>query len=79
MTPSVHPLLPHPLHHEVAQLAAGPAPLPHVQAGVEVQRVKTLISAEISCIRRVVALASHKCQICVCKVNSCLSEHFKVQ
>ena len=37
---AVHPLLPHPLHHEVAQLAAGPAPLPHVQAGVEVQRVK---------------------------------------
>ena len=38
----VHPLLPHPLHHEVAQLAAGPAPLPHVQAGVEVQRVKNV-------------------------------------
>ena len=52
MTPSVHPLLPHPLHHEVAQLAAGPAPLPHVQAGVEVQRVKTPLLEEISFNRR---------------------------
>ena len=32
-------LLPHPLHHEVAGHPADPAPVPHVQAGVEVQRV----------------------------------------
>lgn len=33
------PLLPHALHPEVAELAAGPAAVPHVSAGVEVQGV----------------------------------------
>lgn len=35
----VFALLPHPLHHEVAQLPAGAAALPHVPPGVEVQGV----------------------------------------
>ena len=39
----VQPLLPHPLHHEVVGDPTDPAPVPHVQAGVEVQRVKTAI------------------------------------
>ena len=38
----VQPLLPHPLHHEVVGHTADPAPVPHVQAGVEVQRVISL-------------------------------------
>ena len=39
----MQPLLPHPLHHEVVGDPTDPAPVPHVQAGVEVQRVKTAI------------------------------------
>ena len=41
----VQPLLPHPLHHEVAGHPADPAPLPHVQAGVEVQGVEERLQA----------------------------------
>ena len=36
---AVHPLLPHPLHHEVAGNPPDTAPVPHVQTGVEVQGV----------------------------------------
>ena len=39
---SVQPLLPHPLHHEVVGDPADPAPVPHVQAGVEVQGVNSI-------------------------------------
>ena len=39
---SVQPLLPYPLYHEVVGHPADPAPVPHVQAGVEVQRVISL-------------------------------------
>lgn len=40
-------LLPHPLHHEVVGHPADPAPVPHVQAGVEVQRVNSVHHAKI--------------------------------
>lgn len=41
----VFALLPHPLHHEVAQLPASPAALPHVPSGVEVQGVMRTVFA----------------------------------
>ena len=37
----MQPLFPHSLHHEVAGHPADPAPVPHVQAGVEIQRVNS--------------------------------------
>lgn len=38
-------LLPHPLHHEVAQLPTSAAALPHVPSGVEVQGVMRTVLA----------------------------------
>ena len=42
----VQPLFPHPLHHEVVGHPADPAPVPHVQAGVEVQRVNSITTTK---------------------------------
>lgn len=44
----VFALLPHPLHHEVAQLAAGAAAVPHVPPGVEVQGVTADWEADVA-------------------------------
>jgi len=38
----VFPLLPHPLHRQMAQLSAGAATLSHVSAGLEVQGIISL-------------------------------------
>ena len=59
----MQPLLPHPLHHEVVGDPTDPAPVPHVQAGVEVQRVKTAIAR-----RR--TLLSSKSEFCRYGYNS---------
>lgn len=75
----VFALLPHPLHHEVAQLPASAAALPHVPSGVEVQGVMRTVLA------RFVELASGsaiqgnyfmkqlciKCSVRVLLTNNC--------